>query len=488
MLTPPPPTRNALTEFSITPFCQKTSSVLFDGKDFRAATLDAELANELDGTTISEMPQVPFRDHYVVYWYHHPRFKGIDALKASTLYTADQVPLYTEHCWNPSLIPHSLRQSTAANAQAAGTSSKSSGRCKKSARTSVGRTSLRCEPVTWRIPGTNAEETLEAMLIPVTGAEESDISKWLNMIIDSFNDLSPPRESNPKSFGPAVPEGWDGLHLTRSMTKASSNAAANRRLHSWSMQYATKPVENSHLNIKPDIVFCSQPDPKSGFAWHNVISFLELTSSPYSVHLQHDITWKVYAVFTLQPARRFVVALSLACQDFRLHIFDRSGAIHSLAHNIHKSANSFCRLLYVFTFGRPEHLGFNPTFLDPSLSPSSVHQPLSIRAVMTSWTVQVSEEVYTIVRPIFVSHLIQGRGTNSWLVRKGRKFFVIKDYWTHTGRRHMEEEMLKKIKGLDGVPTLVAAWTVQTSEGDETTDLIWPRFLVQHATFETCIH
>ncbi|KAF9233083.1 hypothetical protein BU15DRAFT_54342 [Melanogaster broomeanus] len=48
--------------------------------------------------------------------------------------------------------------------------------------------------------------------------------------------------------------------------------------------------------------------------------------------------------------------------------------------------------------------------------------------------------------------------------------------------------MLEKIKGLDGVPTLITAWTVQTSEGDETTDLIWPRFLVQNATFETRIH
>ena len=488
MLTPPPPTRNALTEFSITPFRQKTSSVPFDGKDFRAATLDAELTNELDGATISETPQVPFRDHYVLYWYRRPHFKGIDALKASTLYTADQVPLYTEHCWNPSLIPHSLCQSTAANAQAAGTSSKSSGRRKKSARTSVGRTSLRHEPVTQRISGTNAEETLEAMLISITGVEESDISKWLNMIINLFNDLSPPRESNPKSFGPAVPEGWDGLRLTRSTTKASSDAAVNRRLHSWSTQYATKPVENSHLNIKPDVVFCSQPDPKSGFAWRNVISFLELTSSPYSMCLQHDITQKVYTVFTSQPARCFVVALSLARQDFHLHIFNRSGTIHSLAHNIHKSTNSFCHLLYVFAFGCPEHLGFDPTFLDPSLSPSSVHRPLSVRAVMMSWTVQVGEEVYTVVHPIFVSHLIRGRGTNSWLMRKGRKFFVIKDYWTHTGRHHMEEEMLKKIKGLDGVPTLVTAWTIQTSEGDETTDLIWPRFLVRHATFKTRIH
>ncbi|KAF9232780.1 hypothetical protein BU15DRAFT_37878, partial [Melanogaster broomeanus] len=129
-----------------------------------------------------------------------------------------------------------------------------------------------------------------------------------------------------------------------------------------------------------------------------------------------------------------------------LHVFNRSGAIHSLAYNIHKSADTFCHLLYVFAFGRPEHLGFDPTFLDPSLSPSCVHHPLSTHAVMTSWTIQVDNKVYTVVCPIFISHLIRGRGTNLWLVKKGQKLFVIKDYWMHTGRCHTEEEMLQKIK------------------------------------------
>jgi hypothetical protein len=39
------------------------------------------------------------------------------------------------------------------------------------------------------------------MLIPIAGTEETDISKWLNMIIDLFSGPSPLRVSN-KSFGP----------------------------------------------------------------------------------------------------------------------------------------------------------------------------------------------------------------------------------------------------------------------------------------------
>jgi hypothetical protein len=166
--------------------------------------------------------------------------------------------------------------------------------------------------VTWRISGTNTQETLEAMLIPIAGTEETDISKWLNMIIDLFSGPSPLRVSNPKSFGPAVPKGWDGLCLALSMAKASSTGhcltqsmskvlceiVADCCLCSWSLQHTTKPVENSHLNIEPNIVFCSQLVSKLGFAWHNIISFLKLTFFPYITHLQWDITHKLYAVFT----------------------------------------------------------------------------------------------------------------------------------------------------------------------------------------------
>ena len=38
---------------------------------------------------------------------------------------------------------------------------------------------------------------------------------------------------------------------------------------------------------------------------------------------------------------------------------------------------------------------------------------------------------------------------------------MIKDTWTHEGRQFREEEILKKIKGVEGVPHLVDAWTVE---------------------------
>ena len=242
------------------------------------------------------------------------------------------------------------------------------------------------------------------------------------------------------------------------------------------------------MSIKPDIVLCGQLDQDTGFAWHNVISFLELMSTTYSAQLRRDITRKAYAVFMSQPSRRFVVAISLARQEFRIHIFDRSGAIHSLGCNLHKFSDLFARVIYTLSFGSPDKLGFDLTFIDPAVSPSILYCPRSTPAVQKSWIIYIRESAYTVLHHLYSSYLIRGRGTSSWLVMRKKKQYVLKDYWTHKGRKHTEEEFLLKIKGLLGVSQLVETWTVQTEGADETTDWLWPLFLVGNKDFETRLH
>lgn len=200
----------------------------------------------------------------------------------------------------------------------------------------------------------------------------------------------------------------------------------------WSSQYAAKPVENCHMSIKPDIVLCGQLDQDTGFAWHNVISFLELTSSTYSAQLRRDITRKAYAVFMSQPSRRFVVAISLVRQEFRIHIFDRSGAIHSLGRNLHKFSDLFARVIYTLSFGSLDKLGFDPTFIDPAASPSILYRPCSTFAVQKSRIIYIRESTYTVLHHLYSSYLIRGRGTSSWLVIRKKKLYVLKDYCGHT--------------------------------------------------------
>ncbi|KAI6025140.1 hypothetical protein BKA83DRAFT_4491897 [Pisolithus microcarpus] len=455
LATPSPPrlnARHAITEISITPLCQKTSSIPTDGKDFRAETLDLELVTELRDAMITEA----LGTRFVAYWSRLSHLE-IKDIKASNLVDAD-----TDWAQNAG----SSSQSTFA----VQSRSSSSRKCFRG--------SHRWEAVAWAVPGTNTEEFIDAMLFPVASNEETMVANWLNSIIDSF---SPPSAVSGNDSSPA---GW--RPLTQSM---QCELAARCHLHSWSAEYATKPVENSHIAVKPDIVFCSQPDLNSGFAWSHVISFLELTSVQYTKHLECNITHKAYAMFTAQPARRFVVAISLTCQQYHLHIFDCSGAIHSSAHGIHRHADTFSHLLYILAFGNPQHLGFDPTFLNPALSPSPLYHPITDTALKVAWTIKVKNHLYAILGCIFTSNVIRGRATSSWHVRNTHGVhFVIKDYWTHRGRRHTEEEMLNKIKGLKGVPTLDAAWTVQIDGNDETTALLQPASIFGNASFETHIH
>ncbi|KAI6006095.1 hypothetical protein EDD15DRAFT_2359228 [Pisolithus albus] len=133
------------------------------------------------------------------------------------------------------------------------------------------------------IPDTNLQETVEGMLIPITGSEEAGVATWLNQIMSSFT--PPAVESNSSK---SHLEGWSGPRLTQSATKAA-DSKANSCSHLWTSQYAAMPVENSHMSVKPDIVLCGQLDQHTGFAWHNVISFLELTSSAHSAQLRCNI-------------------------------------------------------------------------------------------------------------------------------------------------------------------------------------------------------
>ena len=52
-----------------------------------------------------------------------------------------------------------------------------------------------------------------------------------------------------------------------------------------------------------------------------------------------------------------------------------------------------------------------------------------------------------------------------------KKDYVIKDSWTHESHLNREADILTKIRGLKGVPQLVAAWTVQAGGSDDWTDL-----------------
>ena len=166
----------------------------------------------------------------------------------------------------------------------------------------------------------------------------------------------------------------------------------------------------------------------------------------------------------------------------------RSFWCHPLTRLQHSySCGHISKLLYFFAFAQPKELGYDPTFIYFDIIP----RPLS----STSRTIRVGTEIYIVIRVIFCSQLIRGRATLCLHVRNSHgEDFIIKDCWTHQGRKVTEEQVLQKLKehGINGLPVLKEAWTVQIDGEDDTTDLRRPPFLKSSDNYgamcETRVH
>ena len=96
--------------------------------------------------------------------------------------------------------------------------------------------------------------------------------------------------------------------------------------------------------------------------------------------------------------------------------------------------------------------------ISPSLIPALF---LSSSLKVNLGMISVRSDIYTIIHRIFYGCLLYGQATSCWHVKCKNRNYVIKDTWTHKGQQFCEEEILKKIKGVEGVPHLVDAWTVE---------------------------
>ena len=73
--------------------------------------------------------------------------------------------------------------------------------------------------------------------------------------------------------------------------------------------------------------------PQPEFSWKDIISFMELTSTPYSNSdsigtVRNGVMHKAYAIFASQPSRWFLLTLSITQQEFRVHMFNCAGVMH----------------------------------------------------------------------------------------------------------------------------------------------------------------
>lgn len=198
-------------------------------------------------------------------------------------------------------------------------------------------------------------------------------------------------------------------------------------------------LKGSPIERKPDIILLS--NPSSMPEWHEVDALCEVTSqSSFHTRLQETVKQKTFIMFTTQPSRRYVLGISFVAQRFRLTLCDRAGIVQSISHNIN-DALPLLRVLTALMFGSDTLIGY-----DPSMRRGANNRVISIT---------VGQKEYEVIEILFRSETLRGRGTHCFRVKRGGQQYVIKDCWIQTGRAHSEIEILGKIAGVQGVPTLI---------------------------------
>ncbi|KAJ7704302.1 hypothetical protein B0H17DRAFT_921412 [Mycena rosella] len=180
--------------------------------------------------------------------------------------------------------------------------------------------------------------------------------------------------------------------------------------------------------------------------------------------------------------RRFIISLSFMGPNVRLFIFDRAGLVTTLPFDLHQEPESFVRVMAALMFAEPAVLGYDT----------------SIIKTPTGRFIDVDGVRYTLVKTLFVSDVVRGRGTVCWHARHDGQDFVIKDTWADNSRPHTEAGILRKAQDVEGVPKVIADVVVEINGVPGSTDALrsiimsttgpTSKFSKKYSTIEQRIH
>ncbi|KAJ7084039.1 hypothetical protein B0H15DRAFT_951785 [Mycena belliarum] len=219
----------------------------------------------------------------------------------------------------------------------------------------------------------------------------------------------------------------------------------------WTAQFAEVPGEDARI---PNFL-CTNAGAE--LHWPNILFHGELRSSDTprdSKVLLAQLLNGARLIFSSQDNRRFVISLGFLGHSVRLFIFDRAGPVTTFPFNLHQEPESFVRVMVAIMFATdPALLGY-----DTSIVTSSGGRFVDVEGIK-----------YTLVKTLFISDVVRGRGTVCWHARHGGQDFVIKDTWADASRVPTEAEILRKAQDVAGVPKVVADVVVEINGIREST-------------------
>lgn len=159
-------------------------------------------------------------------------------------------------------------------------------------------------------------------------------------------------------------------------------------------------------------------------------------------------------MFESQDDRRFIVQLSICQGAIYSTVLDRSGVVSSESFDINKYPETFVRVLAGIMLALQSAIGYDD----------------SIYTEGDKCYIQVQNISYKIVKTLFISNVICGRGTACWRIRHDGKEYAIKDMWVDVSRAQSEVNILQKVADVKGVPKVLAAEDIIVEGHTDTTD------------------
>ena len=218
----------------------------------------------------------------------------------------------------------------------------------------------------------------------------------------------------------------------------------------WSAQYCNTVLPDNELEHKPDVILVDKT--LTAIDWRSVHAVVEVTSRG-TLHsdMMRTINNKTYLMFSTQLNRRFVPFLAICSCKIYFFVTDWEGqTIADICHLHYGSyyALNLIRVIVALMFGGTETTGFDPTMTTTPEGDIS--------------TISSNGQEYKVKSTIAAVRGIVGRSTRVWsALNANKELCIIKDGWIHKGRAMAEEEHLRALDGVTGVPKLVWGETVQ---------------------------
>jgi hypothetical protein len=240
-----------------------------------------------------------------------------------------------------------------------------------------------------------------------------------------------------------IPESYSELHMAMWLNGIGMLlghiVGRHQPTRKWSCNSWNAVFPGGSAFRKPGLALLSttRNSPLTGVPWREIHAFAEVTSEPrFPKRMNSMVTSESYFMFIKQHDRRFVPALRFDGSGlFSLIITDREGQIIMSELPLLRGRGNaliFMKILISLMYGGDKDVGLDTTMIrGPDARVCKIY---------------VNNDEYRVVKKIYASQFLIGRGTVVWIVIKNDgPCCILKDSWIQVERVESEIALLKKL-------------------------------------------